>query len=80
MVNMKKVLMIAHQFPPIGGSGVQRTVKFIKYLPEFGWKGHVFTRRARKVQLTDSTLGSDIPKDTPVFRSAAWDLSNGHFH
>ena len=76
---MKKVLMIAHQFPPIGGSGVQRTVKFIKYLPEFGWKGHVFTRRARKVQLTDSTLGSDIPKDTPVFRSAAWDLSEWPF-
>ncbi|MBP7176466.1 MAG: glycosyltransferase [Thermoclostridium sp.] len=76
---MKKVLMIAHQFPPIGGSGVQRTVKFIKYLPEFGWKGSVFTRQAKKAQLTDSTLSSDIPQDTQVYRSAAWDLSEWPF-
>lgn len=76
---MKKVLMIAHQFPPIGGSGVQRTVKFIKYLPEFGWKGTVFTRQAKKAPLTDATLNRDIPQDTKVYRSAAWDLSEWIF-
>ena len=78
-VNMKKVLMIAHQFPPIGGSGVQRTVKFIKYLPDFGWKGAVFTRQAQKAELTDKTLNSDIPPDTVILRSAAWDLSEWPF-
>ena len=76
---MKKVLMIAHQFPPIGGSGVQRTVKFIKYLPDFGWKGAVFTRQAQKAELTDKTLNSDIPPDTVILRSAAWDLSEWPF-
>ncbi len=72
---MKKVFMIAHQFPPIGGSGVQRTTKFIKYLPEFGWEGAVFTRKAMKAQLTDETLYSEIPQGTLVYRSNAWDLS-----
>lgn len=72
---MKKVFMIAHQFPPIGGSGVQRTTKFIKYMPKFGWEGVVFTRRANKVQLADETLYSEIPKGTLIYRSNAWDLS-----
>jgi len=76
---MKKVLMIAHQFPPIGGSGVQRTAKFIKYLPEFGWKGVVLTRRVGKAALTDDTLNRDIPADTPIYRTAAWDLSEWFF-
>jgi len=76
---MRKVLMIAHQFPPIGGSGVQRTVKFIKYLPFFGWEGTVFTRQAKKAQLTDRTLSSDIPENTDIHRSSAWDLSEWVF-
>lgn len=33
----KKVLIIAYIFPPLGGSGVQRSLKFVKYLREFGW-------------------------------------------
>lgn len=72
---MKKVLMIAHQFPPIGGSGVQRTVKFVKYLPQFGWKGVVLTRKAKKAQLLDNTLLAEIPDNTAIYRTNAWDLS-----
>jgi glycosyltransferase involved in cell wall biosynthesis len=79
MVIMKKVLMIAHQFPPIGGSGVQRTVKFIKYLPDFGWKGAVFTRQAHTAALTDNSLNRDIPDDTAIYRSTSWDLSEWPF-
>ena len=40
---MKKVLLIAYIFPPLGGGGVQRTLKFVKYLPQFGWKPYVLT-------------------------------------
>ncbi len=76
---MKKVLMIAHQFPPIGGSGVQRTVKFVKYLPMYGWEGVVFTRETKRAQLTDETLKKDIPDDTAIYRSKAWDLSEAFF-
>ncbi|HYM20806.1 MAG TPA: hypothetical protein VEW28_07375 [Candidatus Kapabacteria bacterium] len=37
------VLVIAYYFPPMGLSGVQRTAKFVKYLPKFGWKPVVLT-------------------------------------
>ena len=40
---MKKVLVIAYYFPPLGLSGVQRTVKFVKYLEQYGWKPTVLT-------------------------------------
>jgi glycosyltransferase involved in cell wall biosynthesis len=39
----RKVLVIAYYFPPLGLSGVQRTTKFVKYLPSFGWKPTVLT-------------------------------------
>jgi len=35
---MKKVLIITYYWPPAGGPGVQRVLKFAKYLPEFGWQ------------------------------------------
>ena len=40
---MKKVLIITYYWPPTGGSGVQRWLKFSKYLPENGWKPYIFT-------------------------------------
>ncbi|MBM2845193.1 MAG: glycosyl transferase group 1 [Bacteroidetes bacterium] len=39
----RKVLVIAYYFPPMGLSGVQRTLKFVKYLPQFGWHPTVLT-------------------------------------
>ena len=45
MNKLPGVLMIAYYFPPMGGAGVQRTLKFVKYLPEFGWQPHVLTVR-----------------------------------
>ena len=36
---MKKVLIISYYFPPVGGAGVQRVLKFVKYLPQVGWAG-----------------------------------------
>jgi glycosyltransferase involved in cell wall biosynthesis len=42
---MKRVLMIAYIYPPQGGPGVQRTVKFVRYLPRYGWEPLVLTVR-----------------------------------
>ena len=39
----RNVLVIAYYFPPMGLSGVQRTLKFVKYLPQFGWQPTVLT-------------------------------------
>ena len=72
---MKKVLIIAHQFPPIGGSGVQRTLKFVKYLRSFGYEPIVLTRDASKAALKDETLLSDIPKGTKIVRTRACDFA-----
>ena len=41
---MKKVLIIVNQFPPFGGGGVIRVLKFVKYLPVFNWEPIVLTR------------------------------------
>ena len=40
---MKRVLVITYYWPPSGGSGVQRWVKFSKYLPEYGWQPVIYT-------------------------------------
>ena len=39
----KRVLFVSYPFPPVGGAGVQRTTKFVKYLSEFGWLPSVLT-------------------------------------
>ncbi len=41
--SLRKVLVVAYYFPPMGLSGVQRTLKFVKYLPDFGWEPTVLT-------------------------------------
>ena len=42
-MTIKKALIISYVFPPVGGAGVQRVTKFVKYLPEFGWDSTVLT-------------------------------------
>ncbi len=70
----KKVLMIAHQFPPVGGSGVQRTTKFVKYIHRFGWEPVVLTRDIKGMALKDESLLKDIPEKTRIFRTNPWNL------
>lgn len=70
---MKKVLIISYYFPPAGGSAVQRVLKFVKYLPQFGWQPIVLTARGRDYHLTDESLCSDIPEGTRVVRTPAPD-------
>ncbi len=67
-VENKKVLIIAHIFPPIGGSGVQRTLKFVKYLSSFGWEPIVVTAGKTNYPLIDESLLSEIPHGTRVIR------------
>jgi len=67
-MKMRKVLFIAYHFPPIGGSGVQRPAKFVKYLPQFGWQPYVIAADQDQVQGTDTTLLADIPSVVPVWR------------
>lgn len=68
---MEKVFFVANQFPPMGGSGVQRSVKFVKYLRSFGYEPIVFTRSIEGMPLKDETLLKDIPENTEIIRTKA---------
>ncbi len=63
--------MIAYYFPPMGGAGVQRTLKFVKYLPEYGWNPHVLTTRLLQTGLQDDGLLKEIPPGISITRTPA---------
>jgi len=72
---MRKVLMVANQFPPMGGSGVQRSVKFVKHLSKFGYEPVVFTRTEKGLSLKDEALLKDIPVGTEIIRTKPYDFT-----
>jgi glycosyltransferase involved in cell wall biosynthesis len=72
----KKVLMIAYSFPPIGGSGVHRVLRFIKYLPEFGWLPTVVTTANNRYSTKDVSLLNHIPPKTDVIRIPGFEFLN----
>lgn len=68
---MKKVLMIAYFFPPLGGSGVQRTLKFVKYLPNYGFQPIVSTVKSGHNFAYDESLLNEIPETVQIHRSSS---------
>ncbi|MBF0285470.1 MAG: glycosyltransferase [Magnetococcales bacterium] len=69
-------LIIAFHFPPASGySGVQRTLKFVRYLPEFGWNPVVLTAHPRAYARLDAAQLGEIPPGTPVHRAFALDAA-----
>jgi len=70
---MKRVLVIAYYWPPSGGSGVQRWVKFCKYLPAEGWQPVVFAPENADYPALDPSLEADLPKDLEVLRGHIWE-------
>ncbi len=65
---MKKVLFISYGFPPMGGGGVFRITKFIKYLAEFGVEARVLTVKNHFYPYQDETLLQEIPNKVQVTR------------
>lgn len=63
---MKKVLIIAYYWPPAGGPGVQRWLKFVKYLPEFGVQPIVYVPENATYPILDHELVQEIRKDVTV--------------
>ncbi len=73
---MKNVLIIAYFFPPMGGAGVQKSLKFVKYLHEFNYQPIVLTVNSKYTRwMKDYTAISDIPSDTVVYRTPTIDLN-----
>ncbi len=65
---MKRALIITYYWPPSGGSGVQRWVKFAKYLPANGWQPVIYTPLNPEVPSRDLTLEGDVPPEAEVIR------------
>ncbi len=68
------VLMVAYHFPPqTGSSGLLRTLKFSRYLPDLGWQPVVVTAHPRAYESIDPRAAESLPDDLPVIRAFALD-------
>jgi glycosyltransferase involved in cell wall biosynthesis len=65
----KSILMIAYYYPPDGGSGTQRTLKFSKYLSEFGWSPEILTVKESSYQNKDESLLKEAPPEDQIHRT-----------
>ena len=70
--NSKKLLIITYYWPPAGGPGVQRWLKFVKYLPDFDVQPIVFVPENPTYPIVDSNLVSEVSDKaiilkTPIF-------------
>ena len=70
---MKKVLIISYYWPPGSGPGVQRFLKFSKYLKMFGWEPIILTVEKGSYPSIDFSLLNDIPKDMKIFKTKTFE-------
>lgn len=66
---MQKVLIITYHWPPAGGPGVQRVLKFAKYLPDFGWEPLILTVAHGEYSALDDSLINEVSKEIIVFKT-----------
>ena len=70
---LRKVLIITYYWIPSGGAGVQRWVKFTKYLREFGWEPVIYTPENPEYPSEDFSFEEDIPTDVQVLKTPIWE-------
>jgi glycosyltransferase involved in cell wall biosynthesis len=70
---MKKVLIITYYWPPAGGSGVQRWLKFTKYLPKYNWQPIISTPENPYFEVQDEALLSDISAEAEIWKTLIWE-------
>lgn len=72
-MEQKKLLIITYYFPPAGGPGVQRWLKFVKYLPEFDVQPIVYVPENPTYPIIDEGLVSDISENVIVLKNKIWE-------
>ncbi len=75
---MKRALIISYYWPPSGGAGVQRWLKFVKYMRGYGWEPVVYTPENPEYPESDPSLFNDVPKDLEVLKSPIWEPYNAY--
>ena len=73
---MKKVLVISYYFPPAGGPGVQRWLKFVKYLRSEGVEPVMYIPKDAKYPMVDTSLMTEIPQDMKIYRGHIFEPNN----
>jgi hypothetical protein len=73
---MKKVLIITYYWPPAGGPGVQRWLKFVKYFRDFNIEPIVYTVKNPNYPIIDESLKKDIPSSVMVLYHPIWEPNN----
>ena len=73
---MKRVLIISYYWPPTGGSGVQRWVKFAKYLPSEGWQPVIYTPENPEQLAVDASLEAEIPAEAEIIKTHITEVSS----
>lgn len=68
-MEQKKLLIITYYFPPAGGPGVQRWLKFVKYLPEFGVQPIVYVPKNPTYPIVDEGLVSEVSDQVIVIKN-----------
>ncbi len=77
----RRALIISYYFPPMGYSGVQRTAKFVKYMPDFGWEPVVLTINPKSYYAFDDTLLKEIEsKNIRIIRTGSSDPTQKIFN
>jgi glycosyltransferase involved in cell wall biosynthesis len=64
-----RALVVSYAFPPVGGAGVQRVLKLVKYLPRYGVMPSVLTARGASVPVLDPSLEREVPASVDVVRA-----------
>lgn len=70
---MKRVLILTYYWPPSGGAGVQRWLKFVKYMHLYGWQPIVYTAENGEIPVRDESLQKDVPEGTLVLKTPIWE-------
>jgi hypothetical protein len=71
-----KALIITYYWPPSGGSGVQRWLKFVKYLRDFQIEPVIYTVKNPNYAIEDITLQNEVPENIEVLRQTIWEPNN----
>lgn len=69
----RKVLIISYYWPPSGGPGVQRWLKFVKYLPDFGIEPVVYVPENPTYPIVDQNWIGEVAADTVILRQKIWE-------
>jgi len=73
---MKKVLIVTYYWFPSGGAGVQRWLKFTKYLRDFGWEPIIYTPENPEFPSIDKSFEKDLPEGLTVIKTPIWEPYN----